>query len=118
MQLFKYIAQAIQIFLDNVVINSNVLRVGETEGYIDDINQKESFASVFDLDSKQCYQDKKVYNENETWFADQCTTCICRDGLPHCTVVQCPVYEHCGYMYKSEDECCPKCGGYFYIYFY
>ncbi len=26
-------------------------------------------------------------------------------------MVQCPTYEHCGYMYKPENECCPKCGG-------
>jgi len=24
---------------------------------------------------------------------------------------QCPTYTHCGYMYKPENECCPKCGG-------
>ena len=26
-------------------------------------------------------------------------------------MVQCPTYTHCGYMYKPENECCPKCGG-------
>ncbi|CAF3587838.1 unnamed protein product [Adineta steineri] len=61
--------------------------------------------------SKQCYHDKKIYSENETWSVDHCTTCTCREGLVDCTMVQCPTYTHCGYMYKPENECCPKCGG-------
>ncbi|CAF1244469.1 unnamed protein product [Adineta ricciae] len=61
--------------------------------------------------SKQCYHDKKIYSENETWSIDHCTTCTCREGLVDCLMVQCPTYTHCGYMYKPENECCPKCGG-------
>ncbi|UJR36808.1 hypothetical protein I4U23_029522 [Adineta vaga] len=61
--------------------------------------------------SKQCHHDKKIYSENETWSIDHCTTCICRDGFVDCTMIQCPTYTHCGYMYKPENECCPKCGG-------
>ncbi|CAF0912439.1 unnamed protein product [Rotaria sp. Silwood1] len=61
--------------------------------------------------SKQCYHDKKIYNENETWSIDHCTTCTCRAGLVECAMIQCPIYTHCGYMYKPENECCPKCGG-------
>ncbi len=41
--LFKYIVQAIQIFLGNVVINIIALRVGEIEGNIDNINKKKCF---------------------------------------------------------------------------
>jgi hypothetical protein len=69
-----------------------------------------SFFSVHP-DSEQCYYDKKIYSENETWSIDLCTTCTCRAGLVTCAMVQCPVYTHCGYMYKPENECCPKCGG-------
>ncbi|CAF3778984.1 unnamed protein product [Adineta steineri] len=61
--------------------------------------------------SEQCYHDKKIYNENETWSIDQCTTCTCRAGRVDCAMIQCPTYTHCGYMYKPENECCPKCGG-------
>jgi len=61
--------------------------------------------------SKQCHHEKKIYNENETWSIDHCTTCTCRAGLVDCEMIQCPVYTHCGYMYKPENECCPKCGG-------
>ncbi|CAF3566866.1 unnamed protein product [Rotaria socialis] len=61
--------------------------------------------------SKQCHHDKKIYNENETWSIDQCTTCTCRAGHVDCAMIQCPTYTHCGYMYKPENECCPKCGG-------
>ncbi|CAF1267694.1 unnamed protein product [Rotaria sordida] len=80
---------AIQIFLDNVVLNLIALRV----------------------DSQQCHHDKKIYNENETWSIDHCTTCTCRAGHVDCAMIQCPIYTHCGYMYKPENECCPKCGG-------
>jgi syndecan 4 len=66
---------------------------------------------LFNQDSKQCHHDKKIYNENETWTIDHCTTCTCRSGLVDCAMVQCPTYTHCGYMYKPENECCPKCGG-------
>ena len=74
-----------------------------------------SFASLFysNPDSKQCHHDKKIYHENETWTLDHCTTCTCRSGLVDCDMVQCPIYTHCGYMYKPENECCPKCGGLF-----
>ena len=34
-----------------------------------------------------------------------------RAGLVECVMVQCPAHTHCGYMYKPENECCPKCGG-------
>ncbi|CAF3477086.1 unnamed protein product [Rotaria sp. Silwood1] len=61
--------------------------------------------------SQQCHHDKKIYNENETWSIDHCTTCTCRDGHADCAMIQCPIYTHCGYMYKPENECCPKCGG-------
>lgn len=61
--------------------------------------------------SKQCHHDKKIYNEDDTWTLDQCTTCTCRAGLVDCQMIQCPTYKHCGYMYKPENECCPKCGG-------
>ncbi|CAF5193259.1 unnamed protein product, partial [Rotaria magnacalcarata] len=61
--------------------------------------------------SQQCHHDKKIYNENETWSIDQCTKCTCRSGHVDCAMIQCPVHTHCGYMYKPENECCPKCGG-------
>jgi len=70
-----------------------------------------SFLIFILLDSKQCHHDKKIYNDNETWSIDLCTTCTCRAGLVDCSMVQCPTYTHCGYMYKPENECCPKCGG-------
>lgn len=98
------------MFLDNVVINLNVLRVGETKGKADHISLKKC-SFLIHSDSKQCHHDKKFYNENETWSIDQCTTCTCRGGHVDCAMIQCPVYEHCGYMYKPENECCPRCGG-------
>ena len=70
-----------------------------------------SLASSKHSDSNQCHHEKKIYNESQTWSIDQCTTCTCRAGLVDCAMIQCPVYTHCGYMYKPENECCPKCGG-------
>lgn len=106
-QLYKYIVQEIQKFLDNVVINIIALRVGKNI-----IRNNSLFTFfLFHLDSKQCHHDKKIYNENETWTIDQCTTCTCRSGVVDCAMVQCPTYTHCGYMYKPENECCPRCGG-------
>jgi hypothetical protein len=94
------------------VINLIALRVGEIEGSLDNINQKKFLCFfLFYLDSKQCHHDKKIYSENATWSIDHCTTCTCRSGLVDCAMVQCPTYTHCGYMYKPENECCPKCGG-------
>ncbi|CAF1390037.1 unnamed protein product [Adineta ricciae] len=61
--------------------------------------------------AEQCQHGKKIYHENETWSIDHCTTCTCRAGRADCSMVQCPTYTHCGYMYKPENECCPKCGG-------
>lgn len=111
--LSKYIAQAIKIFLDNVAINLYVFRVGETEGNTDNINKNTFLSIQSNPDSQQCHHDKKNYNENETWSIDECTTCTCRSGLVDCTSVQCPIDTHCGYMYKPENECCPRCGGKF-----
>ncbi|CAF1065564.1 unnamed protein product, partial [Didymodactylos carnosus] len=61
--------------------------------------------------TKACHHNKKIYHENETWTIDHCTTCTCRGGLVDCNMVQCPANPHCGYMYKPETECCPKCAG-------
>ncbi len=94
------------IFPDNVVINFIALRVGEN---VELIIINRSF--LFNQDSKQCHHDKKLYNENETWTLDHCTTCTCRSGSPDCVRIECPIDTHCGYMYKPENECCPKCGG-------
>jgi len=107
---FKYIVQAIQIFQDNAVINLIALRVGEIRGiYITIINRL--FYFLINQDWEQCHHDKKIYNENETWSIDHCTTCTCRAGRVHCSMVHCPTSTHCGYMYKPDNECCPKCGG-------
>jgi hypothetical protein len=70
-----------------------------------------SICFLFNLDSKQCHHDKKLYSENETWSIDHCTTCICHGGFAECTIEQCPTYKHCGYMYIPENKCCPTCGG-------
>jgi hypothetical protein len=92
------------------VINLIALRVGENRGNRYNSNQ---YNFIYFQGSKQCHHDKKIYNENETWSMDHCTTCICRAGRADCAMVQCPTYTHCGYMYKPENECCPKCGGLF-----
>ena len=91
------------------MINLIALRVGENRGgvyIIIIINNLIYFSG-----SKQCHHDQKIYNENETWSIDHCTTCTCRTGHADCAMIQCPIYTHCGYMYKPENECCPKCGG-------
>ena len=107
----KSIVPVIQIFPVNAVINLIALRVGETEGNLDRELIKKFLLLFFSTDSKQCHHEKKIYSENETWAIDHCTNCTCRSGLVSCTMVQCPTYSHCGYMYKPENECCPKCGG-------
>jgi von Willebrand factor type C domain len=115
-QLFKSIELAIPISQDNAVINLIALRVGEIEGrHRTEKNDKILFCFLFfsskSLDSNQCHHEKKIYQENETWSIDHCTTCTCRAGRMDCATIQCPIYTHCGYMYKPENECCPKCGG-------
>jgi hypothetical protein len=57
-----------------------VLRVDE----IDDRNKTNSLFFLLNLDSKQRHHDKKIYNKNETWSIDHCTTCVCRSGLVDC----------------------------------
>ncbi len=92
------------------MINLIALRVGEIRGiYITIINHL--FYFLINQDWEQCHHDKKIYNENETWSIDHCTTCTCRAGRVHCSMVHCPTSTHCGYMYKPDNECCPKCGG-------
>ncbi len=59
-----------------------------------------------------CYSPNngETYTENDTWDIDECTKCICKDGIVLCHTIICPsnlcpiaVYN------KNMTTCCPNC---------
>ncbi|XP_035786652.1 BMP-binding endothelial regulator protein-like isoform X2 [Anopheles albimanus] len=58
-----------------------------------------------------CTNAGKVYQNNETWSLNACTSCECRAGEVRCANIQCPKRK-CGpneSLVRSANECCPQC---------
>uniref|UniRef100_A0A8W7P356 BMP-binding endothelial regulator protein n=1 Tax=Anopheles coluzzii TaxID=1518534 RepID=A0A8W7P356_ANOCL len=58
-----------------------------------------------------CAAAGKVYQNNETWSLNACTSCECRAGEVRCANIQCPK-KKCGpneTLLSVSGECCPRC---------
>ncbi|XP_053794370.1 thrombospondin-2 isoform X2 [Vidua chalybeata] len=55
-----------------------------------------------------CWQDGRVFADNESWIVDSCTKCICQDSKIVCNQITCPAVS-CADPVFVEGECCPVC---------
>jgi hypothetical protein len=60
-------------------------------------------------DSNLCVYKEDVYENNEQWTPDKCTTCRCNKGNIVCNPRECPTLRCPGRERKLADECCPIC---------
>ncbi|XP_043923760.1 thrombospondin-2 isoform X2 [Protopterus annectens] len=58
--------------------------------------------------AKKCWKDGRLFEENEKWIVDTCTTCMCKDSLVHCKQISCPALT-CSFPTFIDGECCPSC---------
>ncbi|XP_076848974.1 kielin/chordin-like protein isoform X2 [Brachyhypopomus gauderio] len=71
----------------------------------------DSCCPVCDASSVQCVYEGKVYNTNDHWEVNECTSCTCVSGDVHCQTERCPT------VFCASDEtpslvpgmCCPHC---------
>ncbi|KAK6488158.1 kielin/chordin-like protein isoform X1 [Huso huso] len=55
-----------------------------------------------------CSYEGNIYNNEESFNYDECTTCVCLSGDVTCTAVQCNKVT-CSNPVKRSGECCPVC---------
>ncbi|XP_054018784.1 thrombospondin-2 isoform X1 [Dryobates pubescens] len=55
-----------------------------------------------------CWQDGRVFADNESWIVDSCTKCTCQDSKIVCHQITCPAVS-CAHPSFVEGECCPVC---------
>ncbi|KAI6071942.1 Thrombospondin-2 isoform X1 [Aix galericulata] len=55
-----------------------------------------------------CWQDGRVFADNESWIVDSCTKCTCQDSKIVCHQITCPAVS-CADPSFIEGECCPVC---------
>ncbi|XP_051667091.1 thrombospondin-2 isoform X3 [Manacus candei] len=55
-----------------------------------------------------CWQDGRVFADNESWIVDSCTKCTCQDSKIVCHQITCPAVS-CADPSFVEGECCPVC---------
>lgn len=48
----------------------------------------------------------EIILNGQSWQDDDCTSCICHDGVPHCQAYMC---EACANPRYEPGECCPRC---------
>ncbi|XP_062861314.1 kielin/chordin-like protein [Trichomycterus rosablanca] len=59
----------------------------------------------------QCVYEGQVYNSNEHWDVDECTSCTCVSGDVHCQTERCPAVSCASDETPSliPGMCCPHC---------
>uniref|UniRef100_F7C8Z2 Thrombospondin-2 n=1 Tax=Xenopus tropicalis TaxID=8364 RepID=F7C8Z2_XENTR len=55
-----------------------------------------------------CWQDGRLFADNEDWIVDSCTKCTCQNSKTVCQQITCPPV-HCASPTFNEGECCPMC---------
>uniref|UniRef100_G1U1Q1 Thrombospondin-2 n=1 Tax=Oryctolagus cuniculus TaxID=9986 RepID=G1U1Q1_RABIT len=55
-----------------------------------------------------CWQEDRMFAENETWVVDSCTTCTCKKFKTVCHQITCSPAT-CANPSIVEGECCPSC---------
>lgn len=52
--------------------------------------------------------DGHVHREGDTWWLDECTRCVCMEGLALCNSAPCPAAP-CTHPAKKPGQCCATC---------
>ncbi|XP_029450146.1 thrombospondin-2 [Rhinatrema bivittatum] len=55
-----------------------------------------------------CWQNDRLFADNEIWIVDSCTKCTCQNSKTVCHQITCPAV-HCVNPSFTEGECCPSC---------
>ncbi|KAM4771495.1 thrombospondin-2 [Rhinophrynus dorsalis] len=55
-----------------------------------------------------CWQDGRLFADNEDWIVDSCTKCTCQNSKTVCHQITCPAV-HCTSPSFIEGQCCPVC---------
>ncbi|KAM4693259.1 thrombospondin-2 [Discoglossus pictus] len=60
------------------------------------------------MNQSMCWQDGRLFSDNEIWTVDSCTKCTCLNSKTVCNQITCPAV-HCATPSFIEGECCPVC---------